>query len=125
MRKLWLLVGLLVLSLPGLARANSYLDVFAVVHDPIMYTAAYDGGAHHYSGDNLEPFADLSNVSNLGFMILDNAVLYYANPSDANLFEVGLVNATLGDVGVAGGGLNRALNPSGSPRDPFLGSGRN
>jgi len=89
MRKLWLLVGLLVLSLPGLARANSYLDVFAVVHDPIMYTAACGGGAHHYSGDNLEAFAALGNVR------------------------------------VAGGELNRALNPNGSPRDPFLGSGGN
>lgn len=91
MRHLWLWVGLLTLIGSGSAQASSYLDVFGVVHDPIQDIYGDDS---FYSGNNLEPGADLVDAD-LEEADLPGASLSNANLSDSYLFGANLSGADL------------------------------
>ena len=56
MQHLWLWVELRTLIGSGAAQAASYLDIHGTVHDPIHNVY---GGNSAYSGNNLEPGANL------------------------------------------------------------------
>jgi ABC-type Fe3+-siderophore transport system permease subunit len=73
------------------AFAASYQQIDGTIVDPIQNVF---GGNHPYSGNNLEPFADLTNA-NLIFADLTNADLTGANLTGADLTTAGLLFADL------------------------------
>jgi len=85
MRKFFLAAAL-VLMASG-AQASSYLDIFGVVHDPILTT---EGAVHSYSGPNLGPGVNVSGPAAApgnpqAYTALQNADLSYADLSGADL----------------------------------------
>ena len=62
------------------------MDIYGTVVNPIQNTS---GGDSDYSGNNLEPEADLSNAD------LEWAALFYANLTYANLSNASLSNSYL------------------------------
>ena len=80
-------VGLvfLALTLPVSVQAESYLDNFGLVVDPILLTT---GIIHPYSENNLEPGAILTNA-NLTGADLSGAQLFGAQYDEATIFPSG------------------------------------
>ena len=76
MARVWLWVSSLTLIGSGAAQAASYQDRAGIVHDPIQQIG---GGDSPYSGNNLEPSANLSN-----------AILTLAKPTDTWLYSADL-----------------------------------
>ena len=132
MRKL-VLAAVLVLVASG-AQASSYLDIFGVGHDPLLYE---DFGlaqlvAHPYSGPNLRPSADLTGAylgdailpaanlsgANLSSALLFGAILNSADLSYADLSGAYLDQTQLSDADLSGADLSDAIflgNTSGTP----------
>ena len=96
MRHLWLLVGLIGLLVSGPVWAASYQMIDGTIVDPIQ---SRHGGDSAYSGNNLEPSADLVYAAlayaDLSSADLSNVDLSHANLSYADLSDAILVNATL------------------------------
>ena len=108
--RLFLVFGaLVVLGWSSGASAASYLDIYGVVHDPIQTSYGWDSS---YSGNNLEPYADLSYAnlqdSDLERANLHNANLNWANLRWANLWGANLHNANLLGARLLGAELNWA-----------------
>ena len=80
-----LIVAVTLLS-GSVAQAASYKKTDGAIVDPIMDT---DGSPHSYSGNNLEPNADLTDAD------LSHAYLYGADLEDANLANADLGSAEL------------------------------
>jgi hypothetical protein len=106
-------------------RAASYQTVFATIVDPIQ---SISGGAHPYSGPNLEPFvsvpsANLSSAllvdadlyvadlrfANLSGSNLDGSLLEFALLIDALLVGTRLVDASLMNANLSGADLTNAV----------------
>ena len=89
-RRIAILFGLSLL-VSGRVWATSYVDIYGVVHDPIQDIY---GDEHGYSGDNLEPGADLVEAD-LEWADLPNANLSQADLADAYMVEANLSGANL------------------------------
>lgn len=81
------------------ALAASYLKTDSTIVDPTLFTPAAGGGAHTYSGIDLEPLA------NLMFAELGAANLAAANLTAANLVGALLEGAELGGADLTGADL--------------------
>jgi hypothetical protein len=101
------LVVIFVTLLGGsIVQAASYVTIntFAPIVDPIMDIY---GSPHSYSGNNLEPFANLTNA-NLSYAELFNADLTNANLTNADLLFADLGNADLTNANLTGAFLFNA-----------------
>ena len=107
------LLSLLLISAISLASSSafaaSYQQVDGTIVDPIQ---SVFGGSISYSGNNLEPFANLAgaNLDNadLDSANLDGADLTGANLRSAKLFGAWLYEATLGSADLTGADLEGA-----------------
>ena len=108
--------------------AASYLTTYGRIVDPIMirfrpslWPGWQPSGAHPYSGDNLEPGADLTDAdlaeASLNHADLRDADLTDANLTGATLIEADLTGATLTGFGMPPepasvmGGIAGCINP--------------
>ena len=84
-------VFLVTCSTSARTEAASYQKTDGTIVDPIRYNSSpvVALGNHHYSGNNLEPGAELTNAS------LDNAYLWRADLRGANLTDASLRSADL------------------------------
>jgi uncharacterized protein YjbI with pentapeptide repeats len=81
------------------AFAASYQQIDGTIVDPIQ---SQFGGSISYSGNNLEPGADLTNA------ILASAILNNANLTGANLTDADLIDAILASANLSGADLSNA-----------------
>jgi hypothetical protein len=81
------------------AFAASYQQIDGTIVDPIQ---SQFGGSISYSGNNLEPGADLTNA------ILASAILNNANLTGANLTDADLIDAILAQANLSGANLTNA-----------------
>ena len=99
MYRFTLLIVAVMLLTSSVAQAASYQKRDGTVVDPILYTWE---GTHSYSGNNLEPNANLP-YANLPYANLSDANLSDANLSNANLWAAKLIGANM-----TGGDLTHA-----------------
>jgi len=116
------------LVLPAsVAQSSNYQAIDGAIIDPIQSVSSVGGGAHPYSGANLErtgllagvslfeadlPFADLCGAdlanADLGKSNLVDATLRGADLAGANLFGANLAYADLADANLSGANLELA-----------------
>ena len=105
MRMLALLLISAITLASSSAFAASYQQNNGTIVDPIQFNT---GGNHPYSGNNLEPFANLAGAD------LSNAYLLAANLPDAELSNANLtgawiINGDLSDAHLTNASLNNSL----------------
>lgn len=115
MKLIWMGVAFSVLFLGSPVWAASYLDIHGVVHDPIQDIYGDDS---FYSGNNLEPGANLDSAdleeadlpdANLNNADLSDAYLVGANLSGANLSFADLTWADVSEADMTGTDLSHAV----------------
>ena len=104
MRRFALLIIAVTLLTSSIAQAASYQMVTGTIVDPIQHLFGYP---HTYSGNNLEPSANLSNADLYGAALSD-ANLTDANLTNTTLFQATLYDTVLTNANLTGAGLTGA-----------------
>ena len=125
------MLALLLISAISLASSSafaaSYQQNDGTIVDPIQAQDPATGvfaGNHPYSGNNLEPFSNLSNANLTNADLFDanlsDAILTGANLSGANLSEAELSFAILTDANLSGAILSVAILSNANLSNAFL-----
>jgi hypothetical protein len=116
-----LLIVAVMLLTSSVAQAASYQKRDGTVVDPILYTWE---DTHSYSGNNLEPNANLTNANltnaNLTDANLTDAYLPYANLWAAKLIGANLTGVDLTDATLYGANLSNAILTDATLTDAWL-----